>query len=68
MHSSCPSLLRSTLTAASLVLLAAASGCRRSHFPDVPAGYREYAYVTNGSSNTVAVLDLVNLHQDRTSR
>jgi YVTN family beta-propeller protein len=65
-HSFRPSLLRSTLTAASLVLLAAASGCRRSHFPDVPAGYREYAYVTNGSSNTVSVLDLVNLRQDRT--
>ncbi len=59
--------MRSALSAAaSLVLLAAASGCRRSHFPDVPAGYREYAYVSNGASNTVSVLDLVNLRQDRT--
>jgi YVTN family beta-propeller protein len=59
--------LRSALPAvAALVLLAAASGCRRSHFPDVPAGYREYAYVTNGASNTVSVLDIVNLRQDRT--
>ena len=39
-----------------------------SGFPDVPAGYREFAYVTNGASNTVAVLDLVNLRQDRTLR
>ena len=62
-----PSLLRSALPAlASLILLAASTGCRRSHFPDVPAGYHEYAYVTNGSSNTVSVLDIVNLRQDRT--
>ena len=42
------------------------SGCRRSSFPDVPAGYREFAYISNGSSNTVTVLDLVYLRQDRT--
>lgn len=41
------------------------SGCRRTHFPQYPANYREYAYVTNGGSNTVTVLDLVNLRQDR---
>ena len=63
-----PFLFRSQLLAAiaSIVLLAVTSGCRRSHFPDVPAGYREYAYVSNGASNTVSVLDLVNLRQDRT--
>ncbi|WP_263368533.1 YncE family protein [Edaphobacter bradus] len=44
------------------------SGCRRNSFPDVPAGYREYAFVSNGASNTVSVLDLVNLRQDRTLR
>lgn len=43
-------------------------GCRRNGFPDVPAGYREFAYVTNGNSNTVSVLDLVNLRSDRTLR
>jgi YVTN family beta-propeller protein len=32
----------------------------------VPAGYREFAYISNGSSNTVTVLDLVYLRQDRT--
>jgi YVTN family beta-propeller protein len=32
----------------------------------VPAGYREFAYISNGGSNTVSVLDLVYLRQDRT--
>jgi YVTN family beta-propeller protein len=32
----------------------------------VPDGYREYAYVSNGGSNTVSVLDLVYLRQDHT--
>lgn len=44
------------------------SGCRRSGFPDVPAGYREYAFISNGGANTVSVLDLVNLRPDRTLR
>jgi len=48
------------------MLLLAAASCHRSYFPDVPAGYREFAYVTNGTSNTVSVLDLVYLRQDRT--
>lgn len=52
-----------------LFLLAAAllplAGCRPHDFPQYPANYREYAYVTNGGSNTVTVLDLVNLRQDR---
>jgi YVTN family beta-propeller protein len=40
-----------------------AAGCQR----DVayPANYREYAYISNGRSNTVTVLDLVNMRQDR---
>jgi YVTN family beta-propeller protein len=46
-----------------LVLLA---GCRHNYFPDTPAGYREFAYVSNGAANTVSVLDLVYLRQDRT--
>lgn len=44
----------------------AASGCRRNAFPDVPAGYHEFAYVSNGAANTVSVLDLVYLRPDRT--
>ena len=39
-------------------------GCR-SQAPAYPANYREYAYVTNGGSNTVTVLDVLNLRQDR---
>ncbi len=43
----------------------ALTGCRRHHFPHYPSNFREYAYVTNSGSNTVTVLDLVNLRQDR---
>src|SRR5436305_92203 len=46
--------------------LALLAGCRRNYFPDVPAGYHEFAYVSNGAANTVSVLDLVYLRQDRT--
>lgn len=52
----------------SLALVTVLSGCRRSGFPDVPAGYREFAYIANGTSNTVTVLDLVGLRLDRTLR
>lgn len=48
--------------AASLLSLA---GCRSHEFPDYAANYREYAYITNGGSNTVTALDVVNLRQDR---
>ncbi len=41
------------------------TACRPHDFPQYPANYREYAYVTNGASNTVTVLDLVNLRRDR---
>jgi len=41
------------------------ASCRRYQFPKYPANFREYAYVTNGPANTVAVLDLVYLRQDR---
>ena len=54
--------------AALIVAIPSLSGCRRAGFPDVPTGYREYAFVSNGASNTVSVLDLVNLRQDRTLR
>ncbi len=51
-----------------LLLLAPLAACRRHDFPQYSADYREYAYVTNGGSNTVTVLDLVNLRQDRVIR
>jgi len=41
------------------------TGCARKGFPHYPANLREYAYVTNGGSNTVTVLDVKNLRQDR---
>lgn len=40
-------------------------GCHNHDFPDEPANYREYAYVTNGGSNTVSVFDIVNVRLDR---
>jgi YVTN family beta-propeller protein len=49
------------LAAAALTL----TSCRRRGFPEYPADYREFAYVTNGGSYTVTVLDLVNLRQER---
>ncbi len=44
----------------------ALTSCHRDHFPSVAANYREYAYVSNGSADTVTVLDLVALRQERT--
>ena len=52
--------------AAALTALLPGVGCHRGRFPDVPPGYSEFAYVSNGASNTVSVLDLVYLRQDRT--
>jgi YVTN family beta-propeller protein len=43
-------------------------GCQRSDFPQYPANYREYVYVTNGQSGTLSVLDAVNLRLDREIR
>jgi YVTN family beta-propeller protein len=45
--------------------LIALAGCRQHDFPQYPANYREYAYVTNGGSDTVTVLDVVNVRVDR---
>jgi YVTN family beta-propeller protein len=41
------------------------SGCRKQDFPQPPPNYREYAYVTNGESGTITVLDVVNVRVDR---
>jgi YVTN family beta-propeller protein len=48
-----------------LLLIHGPTGCRRHDFPQYPPNYREYAYVTNGASNTVTVLDVVNVRLDR---
>ncbi len=55
------------LSPAALLLLPCALllGCRPNDFPEFPTNYREYAYVTNSASNTVTVLDIVNLRRDR---
>ena len=41
------------------------AGCRPHDFPQYPPNYREYVYVTNGGSDTVTVLDVVNVRVDR---
>lgn len=50
------------LSAGALLL----TGCTRNHLPHYPANLREYAYVTNGGSNTVTVLNVKYLRVDRT--
>src|SRR5580658_8506734 len=41
------------------------TACGKPDFPQFPANYREYAYITNGESATVTVLDVVNVRIDR---
>jgi YVTN family beta-propeller protein len=41
------------------------TGCRLHDFPQYPPNYREYVYVTNAGSDTVTVLDVVNVRVDR---
>ena len=47
------------------VLLVGLSACRNHDFPEYPASYREFAYVTNGGSNTVSIFDVVHVRLDR---
>jgi YVTN family beta-propeller protein len=56
--------LPARLSAFALLALALA-GCRSHDFPQYPPNYREYAYVTNGGSGTVTVLDVANVRIDR---
>lgn len=56
---------RPMLACALLLAVLISGGCSRNHFPQYPANYREFAYVTNSGSNTVTVLDLVHLRQER---
>ncbi len=57
------SLRRATLFSLALLPLA---GCHRLRFPDAPADYREYAYVTSGGTGTVSILNLVSVQPERT--
>ncbi len=42
------------------------TGCRTGAFPQYSANYREYVYVANGGSNTVSVLDVVDVRPQTT--
>jgi YVTN family beta-propeller protein len=42
------------------------TGCRTGAFPQYSAAYREYVYVANGGSNTVSVLDVVDVRPQTT--
>jgi len=41
------------------------SCCHHNDFPQYPPDYREFAYVSNGGSGTVSVIDVVNVRLDR---
>jgi YVTN family beta-propeller protein len=41
------------------------TACRAHDFPQYPPNYREYAYIANGGSGTVTILDIVNIRIDR---
>lgn len=41
------------------------AGCRHHSFPSYPENYHEFAYVSDGAADTVTILDLVYLRQDR---
>lgn len=56
---------RRTVLSSMLLATLWLTACRRQDFPQYAANYREYAYVANGGSNTVTVLDVVNLRLDR---
>ena len=57
-----PSLAKPALL---LTATLALTSCHRTRFPTYADDYREFAYVTSGAANTVTVLDLVYLRQDR---
>lgn len=39
------------------------SGCMRRHFPRYATDFRQYAWITDGGSSAVSVVDLVNMQQ-----
>jgi len=66
--SAAEAILRHLKKPAPFILLPCAlllTACRPHDFPQYPANYREYAYVTNSGSNTVTILDVVNVRRDR---
>ena len=57
--------IKGLILLSAVCLLLPLSGCRPHDFPQYAPSYREYAYVTNGGSDTVTVLDVVNVRVDR---
>ncbi len=47
------------------MLVLCLGGCRTHDFPQYPANYREYVYVANQGSDTVTVLDVVDVRVER---
>jgi len=60
----CPSFFKPG-NAVLLLLAIPLTACRPHDFPQYPANYREYVYVTNGGSGTVSIYDVVNVRLDR---
>jgi YVTN family beta-propeller protein len=54
--------------AGTILLALVIAGCRQHDFPQYPPNYREYVYVTNSGSDTVTILDVVNVRVDREVR
>jgi YVTN family beta-propeller protein len=59
-----PRIWQTTPIAAGILVLFI-TGCRTHDFPQYAPNYREYVYVTNGGSDTVTILDVVNVRVDR---
>ena len=57
--------LRHAISVGLTVLALGLTACRSNDFPQYAPGYREFAYVTNGGSGTVTVIDVVNVRVDR---
>jgi YVTN family beta-propeller protein len=57
--------LRRAILVAFTLLALALTACRPHDFPQYPPNYREYAYVANGGSGTVTVIDVVDVRVDR---
>jgi YVTN family beta-propeller protein len=55
----------SAISAPALLVLLALTSCSRNYFPQYAANYHEFAYLSDGPTSTVTVLDLVYLRQDR---
>ncbi len=53
------------IASAGCLLAFTLTACGNRDFPQYPPNYREYAYITNGGSGTVTVLDVVNIRVDR---